>query len=74
MFVGLRRVCFLWFPNPPRCLLYRVLEPLGPFIVGTWGVRGLPVLNHCTLLSGLKRLLNPVEAPCLTAGSSIPEP
>ena len=23
----------------PRYLLYRVLEPLGPYIVGTWGVR-----------------------------------
>ena len=26
-------------PNPPRYLLYRVLEPLGPFLVGTWEVR-----------------------------------
>ena len=27
-------------PPPPKCLLYRVLEPLGPYIiVGTWGVR-----------------------------------
>ena len=23
------------FPNPPRYLLYMVLEPLGPYIVGT---------------------------------------
>ena len=27
-------------PQPPRYLLYRVLEPLGPYIVGTWAVRG----------------------------------
>ena len=26
-------------PNPARSLLYRVLEPLGPYIVGTWRVR-----------------------------------
>ena len=26
-------------PQPPRYLLYRVLEPLGSYIVGTWGVR-----------------------------------
>ena len=26
-------------PNPPRYLLYRVLEPPGPYIVGTWEVR-----------------------------------
>ena len=26
-------------PKPPRYLLYRVLEALGPYIVGTWGVR-----------------------------------
>ena len=28
-------------PNPPRYPLYGVLEPLGPFIVGTWGVKGM---------------------------------
>ena len=27
------------FPQPPRYLLYRVLGPLGPYIVGTWEVR-----------------------------------
>ena len=27
-------------PEPPRYLLYRVLEPSGPYIVGTWEVRG----------------------------------
>ena len=27
------------YPELPRYLLYRVLEPLGPYIVGTWGVR-----------------------------------
>ena len=26
------------YPNPPRYLLYRVLEPPGPYIVGIWGV------------------------------------
>ena len=42
------------FPPPPRYLLYRVLEPLGPYIVGTWevGVYQLPigVLLHGILL------------------------
>ena len=28
------------FPKPPRYLLYTVLEPLGPYIVGTRRVRG----------------------------------
>ena len=27
------------YPNPPRYLLYRAPEPLGPFLVGTWEVR-----------------------------------
>ena len=31
---------FLFCPNPPRYLYFcRVLEPLGPQIVGTWKVR-----------------------------------
>ena len=30
----------------PRYLLYRVLEPLGPYIVGTWEVIG----QHPTIL------------------------
>ena len=32
--------CGFLVPLPPRYLLYRVLEPLGPYIVGTWRVRG----------------------------------
>ena len=32
-------LCFPYIPSPPRYLLYRVLEPLGPYIVGTWEVR-----------------------------------
>ena len=27
------------FPSPPKYLLYRALEPPGPYIVGTWRVR-----------------------------------
>ena len=30
----------------PRYLLYRVLEPLNPYIVGTWGVRVFSCLVH----------------------------
>ena len=30
------------YPNPARYLLYRVLEPLGPYIVGTCRVKAIP--------------------------------
>ena len=33
--------------SPARYLLYRVLEPLGPFIVGTWGLRANSAILRC---------------------------
>ena len=41
-------------PQPTRYLPYRVLELLGPYIVGTWGVRERAWVNtSCTKRRGM---------------------
>ena len=45
-------------PQPPRYLLYRVLEPLGPYIVGTWAVRVL-IITRKTPVTAASLQLRP---------------